>query len=118
MRLLLDECVAKASAIRLRMVGHDVLRVGTEIRIPSDTDILRFATREERLLITHDQDFGELVFKRRLKAPTGVVLFRYEPSHPEEVARRMILIMASGMHRFEHALTVVDESRVRQRRIR
>ncbi|HRD54077.1 MAG TPA: DUF5615 family PIN-like protein [Flavobacteriales bacterium] len=117
MRFLLDECVAKASAIRLRMVGHDVKRVGTDVRIPNDSDILQYASKEHRLLVTHDQDFGELVFKKRLKAPSGIVLFRYEPSHPEEVARRLIIILASGLCQFEGSLTAVDEDRVRQRRI-
>ena len=115
MKFLLDECVAKASAMRLRMIGHDVVRVGSDIRIPNDDDILVLATSEERVLITHDQDFGELVFKKRMRAPFGVVLFRYEPSHPEDVAKRLVLILRSGLYEFKNNLTAVDEDKVRQR---
>jgi len=50
MKFLVDECVAKTSALHLRMLGHDVLRVGTDLRIPDDTDILAFATAQERIL--------------------------------------------------------------------
>lgn len=116
MRFLVDECVAKASAIRLRMLGHDVIRVGTDIRIPDDADILSLATSEERILVTHDQDFGDLVFLKRHRAPHGIVLFRYEPAMPDEVARRLQTIITSGLHEFGGHMTVVDEGKVRQRK--
>lgn len=115
MRFLVDECVAKASALHLRMVGHDMLRVGTDIRIPDDADILTFATKEERILITHDQDFGELVFNKKLRAPHGVIVFRYEPVTPNEVAKRLMVILRSGLYTFAGYLTAVDEGKVRQR---
>lgn len=115
MRFLLDECVAKASATRRRMLGHDVLRVGTDERIADDRTILAFASRERRVLITHDQDFGELVFEKGISAAYGVVLFRYEPGDPEEVARRMHAILRSGLIEFEGYFTAVDERKVRQR---
>lgn len=117
MRFLLDECVSKASAVRLRMLGHDVLRVGTDLRIDDDADVLGHATAEERILITHDQDFGELVFLHRLEAPHGIVIFRYEPPEPEEVAKRLVRIIRSGLFVFAGHMTAVDESRIRQRPI-
>ena len=100
----------------MRMLGHDVVRVGTDIRISDDEDILAFATLEQRVLITHDQDFGDLVFFKRQHSPYGIVLFRYEPPHPEEVARRLQTIIASGLYEFAHHLTAVDETKVRQRK--
>ena len=115
MRFLVDECVAKTSALRLRMLGYDVMRVGTDLRIPDDIDILAFATTEKRILITHDQDFGELVFNKKHRAPYGVVLFRYEPATPDEVAKRLIVIIRSGLYTFDGYLTAVDEGKVRQR---
>lgn len=115
MKFLVDECVAKASALHLRMIGHDVLRIGSDIRIPDDATILTFATAEQRTLITHDQDFGELVFNKKHRAPFGVVLFRYEPDTPDEVAKRLVVMLRSGLYAFEGYLTAVDEGKVRQR---
>jgi hypothetical protein len=40
-----------------------------------DWEVLAIASREERILITEDQDFGELIFSRRLHY-TGVIYFR------------------------------------------
>lgn len=97
------------------MVGYDILRVGTDVRIPADADILAFATSEKRILITHDQDFGELVFNKGLPAPYGVVVFRYEPASPDEVAKRLMIMLRSGLYTFAGFITAVDEGKVRQR---
>jgi predicted nuclease of predicted toxin-antitoxin system len=40
-----------------------------------DEDLLRMANFEERIFITNDKDFGELIFLQR-KLSTGVILFR------------------------------------------
>lgn len=114
MSFLVDKCVAKTSAIRLRMLGHDVVRIGTDIHVPADADIPSMATADNRILITHDQDLGELVFKQKQRAPHGIVLFRYEPSTPEEVANRPSTVIRSRIYQFEGYLTAVDEGKVRQ----
>jgi predicted nuclease of predicted toxin-antitoxin system len=79
------------------------------------TEILAFATEEKRTLITHDQDFGELVFRKGMNSPHGIVAFRYEPDTPDEVAKRLLVMLRSGLYRFEGFLTAVDEGKVRQR---
>ncbi len=66
-------------------------------------------------MVTHDQDFGELVFKKGRKPRPGVILFRYEPARVDEVARRLQRMIDSGLYAFEQRLTAVDEERVRQR---
>lgn len=117
LRFLLDESVSKTSAIRLRMLGHDVVRVGTDVRIPEDEDILALAVKEKRILVTHDQDFGMLVFERKRLVGEGVVLFRYESEDPEEVGKRLGHIIRSGVFIFGGRFTTVDEQKVRQREV-
>ena len=43
-----------------------------------DEDILAWAVRESRILITFDKDFGELAWRANLPATSGIILF----SHP------------------------------------
>jgi predicted nuclease of predicted toxin-antitoxin system len=62
-KLLLDSCVAKEVAARLRADGHDVATVRERGADPGDPAILELATREGRALITIDHDFGALVFR-------------------------------------------------------
>jgi predicted nuclease of predicted toxin-antitoxin system len=62
-KLLLDSCVAKDVAARLRADGHDVATVAERGADPGDPNILSIAAREGRALITIDHDFGALVFR-------------------------------------------------------
>src|SRR5215510_51239 len=39
-------------------------------------EILAWAVREDRVLLTFDQDFGELAWRAGLPASCGIVLFR------------------------------------------
>ncbi len=60
MRLLLDTCIWGGAAPELRAAGHDVLWTGDWPQDPGDDEILAFAHRERRVLVTLDKDFGEL----------------------------------------------------------
>ena len=60
MRLLLDTCVWKGAAAELEAAGHDVEWSGSWPQDPGDEEILAFARRETRILVTLDKDFGEL----------------------------------------------------------
>ena len=79
MRFLLDQSADARLIAVLHHRGHDAIRVGRELPpgLP-DTDVLAFAVQANRILITDDRDFGELVF-RRLKPHTGVIYLRLGP---------------------------------------
>ena len=63
MRFLVDECTGPAVAQWLRIQNHDVISVYDEIRGADDRDVIRKAFEQDRILITNDKDFGELVFR-------------------------------------------------------
>jgi predicted nuclease of predicted toxin-antitoxin system len=74
-RWLADECLAAPLIELLRPSGHDVVYVAESAAGLLDTDVIEFAMREERLVLTEDKDFGDLVFRRKLAVP-GIVLMR------------------------------------------
>ncbi len=76
MRLLRDESAEMRLARFLRQQGHDVTTVVHQhAQSLVDSEVLRIAHAEARILITNDRDFGELVF--RLGLPhQGVIYFR------------------------------------------
>ena len=61
MKLLFDTCVSNSICSQLRAVGHDVVWAGDWSADPGDEEILSAAHREERILVTLDKDFGEIV---------------------------------------------------------
>ena len=46
------------------------------MRSVADDAILARAQTEERIVVTHDKDFGELAFRSQLPASSGVILLR------------------------------------------
>jgi predicted nuclease of predicted toxin-antitoxin system len=78
---------------------------------------MRRADRDNRLLLTEDKDFGDLVFRRALPVP-GIVLMRIDPAR-RSVKRTHLL---AAIERFGDALfgryTVVEDSRFRSRPLR
>lgn len=71
--MLVDQCVSR------RMVGPallplaDVAYVSDVAHSAPDVDVLELARSENRILITEDYDFGELVFGQGRSPPPGIV---------------------------------------------
>jgi predicted nuclease of predicted toxin-antitoxin system len=76
MRFLLDESADYPLAEFLVALGHDVTAIAHDYPFAlKDNEVLAIATSEQRILITNDKDFGELIFRRHLPH-TGIILFR------------------------------------------
>lgn len=99
---------------RLRAGGHDVLYMAEAHAGAQDPAVLGLASDEERLLLTEDKDFGELVFRLRKSVP-GVVLLRLGTvAPPEKWVRLETALSQFGATLFGRYL-VIDEKRFRFR---
>jgi predicted nuclease of predicted toxin-antitoxin system len=75
LRFLVDVNAGLAVAAALRDAGHDVLFAGDlDWRMP-DVELLSVAQREQRIVLTMDTDFGEMVYGSGLPH-AGVLLLR------------------------------------------
>jgi predicted nuclease of predicted toxin-antitoxin system len=72
-RFLADENFPGPSVRLLRDAGHEVVWVKETAPRTADPDVLRWAARERRVLLTLEADYGDLVFRQGLPAPWGVV---------------------------------------------
>ncbi|RDV81172.1 DUF5615 family PIN-like protein [Ammonifex thiophilus] len=61
MKFLVDVCAGTGLARWLREMGHDVAEVRDVDSRMTDEEVLRWAARERRVVITLDKDFGQLV---------------------------------------------------------
>ena len=75
MRFLVDFNVGRTVADYLRQAGHDTVFVGDADPCMSDVEILLWAVREHRIVVTMDTDFGELVYHSGYPH-SGVLLLR------------------------------------------
>jgi hypothetical protein len=112
-RLFANENFPRAAIEALRARGHDVAWVPEVCPSTEDTEILTIATREGRILVTLDKDFGELAFRSGLPANSGIILFRLppDPALVTEVATKVLSAGADFAGRF----VVVELGRIRER---
>ncbi|HVN77787.1 MAG TPA: DUF5615 family PIN-like protein [Terriglobia bacterium] len=117
MRFLLDMGLAQSTATLLRQLGHDAVHLSSSglQRLP-DSKIVEKTLSEQRILLTHDLDFGRIVALSQKRLPS-VVTFRLANMRPDRVNARLLEVLehlsgdlAAG------ALVTVTESgfRIRQ----
>jgi predicted nuclease of predicted toxin-antitoxin system len=115
MRFLFDESVECRIAERIRALGHDVEVVGVDHPASIlDPDVLKIALNTQRILITNDTDFGELVISRGLEH-SGVILLRLDPMTAREKSEHLVRLLAGFADQMD-AFIVVSASGVRVRR--
>ena len=66
MRFLIDRCAGHRLAEWLGSNGHDVVEAQTLGPDPGDRALLELAESQNRILVTMDKDFGELIYLRRV----------------------------------------------------
>ena len=64
MNFLLDVNASGSLARWLIHLGHDVVEVGEKDPRMSDDDILSWALRERRIIVTTDNDFEEMIWRQ------------------------------------------------------
>ena len=79
MRLLLDSSIWGPTGSTLRMAGHDVDWVGDWPSDPGDDVILARAHVDGRILVTLDNDFGELAVRQALPH-SGIIRLALTPT--------------------------------------
>lgn len=98
----------------LRQLGYDVLFVMESMRGEDDEVLLAQAFHEERLLITEDKDFGELVY--RLRLPTrGIILLRFNPGEEDMKIERLLQLLEMQAAQLFDTFIVVERNKVRLR---
>jgi predicted nuclease of predicted toxin-antitoxin system len=112
-KLLFDSCMSPVVADELRAEGTDVVWVGDWPRDPGDPAILAQAYREGRVLITLDNDFGELIVARKHPHVGLVRLVDVPLAETTATCRQVVSFYARELA--EGAIIVVEKGRTRVR---
>jgi predicted nuclease of predicted toxin-antitoxin system len=112
LRLLADENLPRILVDALRQAGHDVVWVATQLTAARDSEVLAFAQAEARIVLTFDRGFGELAFRRRLPASSGVILLRLSTSDPENLTLNVVRALDAREDWRGH-FSVIEEHRIR-----
>lgn len=104
MKLLLDQDVYEATARFLITLQHDVARVAElGMAQASDEENLKKALELNRVFVTRDRDYGNLVFVKGIRS--GVLYLRVLPSninqvHKEQDLKSAFIVVEAGKHRY------------------
>lgn len=112
MRLLANENFPGDAVTALRQHGHDVAWIRIDSPGISDVEILERAQRENRIVVSFDKDFGELAFRLRLPALSGIILFRISALSSHYVAQAAVAAIESRTDWAGH-FSVVEDNRIR-----
>jgi len=115
MRFLVDVCIGKKLALWLKEQGNDVCEVRDLSARMSDNEILQWAYKERRIIITADKDFGTLAVL--LKQPhSGIIRLPDVPA----IKRQSLMKEILSKHEKDledGAIITVSERRIRIRRV-
>lgn len=114
LRLLLDQMIDCDVAADLRALGHDVYCVGElGMARADDAEIIEVAVRQNRILITLDEDFGDWAILPLNQHP-GVIRIKAHPTTTEMIESVLFPFLKNCRNQdFLNRLVIVRRSGVR-----
>jgi predicted nuclease of predicted toxin-antitoxin system len=111
---LVDECVPRDVLDAVRALGHDAVLVRDTIQGAADEDVLEFAQRQDRIMLTEDRRFGLLAINGG-RPSCGVVILTLDKLSPAERAKRVNEVLPSLANEIAGCVLVIGPTRVRRR---
>jgi predicted nuclease of predicted toxin-antitoxin system len=115
MDFLANENIPRSSTRLLEESGHDILRIADEMPGATDRQVLERAIEENRIILTFDRDYGELIFRHKARNVNGIVYFRFAPTSPDEAGVILSGILQEQGITLAGMFTVIERDRIRQR---
>ncbi|MCW3984360.1 MAG: DUF5615 family PIN-like protein [Candidatus Bathyarchaeota archaeon] len=116
MKFLADENISTKVVNNLKNKGIDIVSVKEINAGLGDEAVLEIANAQNRILLTFDDDFGELIYRRKLKA-YGIVLLRFLPKSTQQIYEILSNVL-DAQNELEGNFVIVTENRIRIHRLR
>ncbi|MBI5051206.1 DUF5615 family PIN-like protein, partial [Candidatus Micrarchaeota archaeon] len=113
MLFLTDENIPITVVKSLRAKGHSVKDIKEERLFGlSDEEILKIASKENRVIITNDKDFLNLT-KRVPSNHNGIIVIRFSIQDPKSVSIKLLEILDSAASKkFKNALVIISDKHI------
>ncbi len=117
-QLLADMNISPQTVTFLQQQGWDMIRVSEVLpATASDSEILEFARREERVIVTQDLDFSTRLALSGYNQPSLITL-RLLASDPDTVNQKLIEVLPTIKQELEEGCAVtIEDTAVRIRRL-
>jgi predicted nuclease of predicted toxin-antitoxin system len=114
LRFLADESCDFAVVRALRAEGYDVLAVSEVMSRSNDRELIEQASRERRILLTEDKDFGWLVYVSHTDS-AGVILIRFPGNARQTLVDALVDLVHTQGQELSGAFVVVQPGHTRIR---
>ncbi len=113
MKFLTDENIAKSVVDSLRKTGFNVKDIKEEnLQGTSDKNILNLANNENRIIITHDKDFGNILYSTNIQHK-GIILVRLKNQSPAKTAKILLNVLSSDIkNKIKDNLIIISENQI------
>ncbi len=117
LKLLADENIPARAIELLRAAGYDLLSIRESAPGVPDEEVLRLAVAQDRILVTFDRDYGELVFRIGQEAPQSIFYLRFDPTSASAVSD-VVLALLADPSAVAGSMVIVSSQGIRRRRFR
>lgn len=114
-RLLADENIPVAAIRTLNTLGYDVAAVSEISCGATDLKVMELAVEQDRVLLTFDRDFGELIFNKALRPPKSVIYLKFIPQDPSQIVEVINLLVNSPTSKINGYFSTVTLEAIRRR---
>jgi len=112
LKFLADVNIEKPIVGYLNDNGYDVLWIPDFDCRMNDNELLDLANRENRILITNDKDFGEIIFLQK-RISEGVILFRVKGQDVDKKIRGLDRILQMYKNNIPDHFIVISDKKIR-----
>lgn len=116
MRFIVDECCPRSLIAALADAGHDASYVRDVLGGASDADIAAAASKQGRIIVTQDHDFGDLAV-RSIATPTGVILIQAADLLPVDQPAAVVDLVENLGEELVGRLVILGGSKRRVRKL-
>jgi predicted nuclease of predicted toxin-antitoxin system len=116
LRFLVDNALSPKLAEGLRQAGHDAVHL-REIGRQSapDSEVLARAVEEDRIIISSDMDFGDLIAASELTRPSVILFRRVERRTNSRLGLLLKNLAAIRVDLERGSIVILESSRIRIR---
>lgn len=112
MKFLVDECVGHSVAQWLNQNNFDAISIYDATPGINDNLVLKQAFSENRILITSDKDFGEMIFKNN-QEHCGILLLRLIDERPANKIQILSIVLQNHAQDLMGNFVVATEKTIR-----
>ncbi|MFQ6003477.1 MAG: DUF5615 family PIN-like protein [Candidatus Zixiibacteriota bacterium] len=112
MRFIADESCDFVVVQALRADGYDVLCVSEITPRAEDSEVIRLALHEKRILLTEDKDFGQLVYAHGQET-LGVIFLRFPASARKRISKDVVRLIKRQGEKLTGCFVTVQPGRIR-----